>query len=94
MIKRETTIIERGLTKSIDVNARMILCSSANVTENNHKTSGMICCWFFDNTKKVIITYYIKDPSFFSQKEIQNSLFNHIDSIQNKNAESYDKTFS
>ena len=84
MIKSETTIIERGSTKSIEVNGRTILCSSANVTENNHKTSGMICCWFFNNTEKVIITYYVADPNFFSQKEIENSFFNHIDSFQDR----------
>ena len=83
MIESETTIIDRGPTYSIDRNGQTILCLSANVTENNYKTSGVIGCWACEKTERLIITYYIADPNFFSQTEIKNIFLNRINSFQN-----------
>jgi hypothetical protein len=82
MIESETTVVQRGLADSLEVDGRTVIYLSANVTENGYTTSGMIGGWFEEDTERVVLTYYIVDPDFLSQQEIKNTFLNHITSMR------------
>ena len=82
MIESETTVVQRGLADSLEVDGRTVIYLSANVTENGYTTSGMIGGLFEEDTERVVLTYYIVDPEFFSKQEIKNTFLNHITSMR------------
>lgn len=84
LIESEKTIIKRGLADSIYVDGNNVLYLSANVTENGHETSGMIGCWLSEDTERVILSYYITDPSVFTKKEIKSTFIDQLVSIRDQ----------
>jgi CubicO group peptidase (beta-lactamase class C family) len=82
MIESDTTVIDRGSTDIKEFGGRTVLYLSANVTENGYTTSGLIGGWFNRDTQRIVLTYYIADPSFFTQREIKTTFINHLESFR------------